>query len=436
MPPPSPQQHHKTARLPGSQLLSGGALLFLGASVVNLGNYLFNLALGRWLGPALFADVSLILTLFLVVTFVTMALQTAAARFVAASVADGDADQVAVLRQWLSRRAWVLGSLVMLVGVLGAPLLQDLFTMTSWWPFVLFALGMPFYFVQGVDRGVLQGQMRFGPLALSYQAEMWLRLVPGLAFVALGLAVNGAILALTISVVASWLVCRAALRAVARPARPLEVEQQRAVLVYLGPVVVALLGQVLIHNSDVVIVRRFFAAAEAGQYAALALIGRIVFFATWSVVTALFPMVAQRKQRGESHRHLLVLALVLVALVSGGITGVAWLVPETMILVLFGAAYVGVAPLVWLYAAATGLYALANVVVHYRLALDDARGGWLVLAAGLAQVGVLWLWHPGLYEVILVQVALMGLLLAVLLGWELWRRIGEDRLPEKGMTAS
>ena len=52
-------------RLPAHQLLTGSGLFFLSTLLVNAGNYSFNLLLGRLLGPALFADVSLIITLFL-----------------------------------------------------------------------------------------------------------------------------------------------------------------------------------------------------------------------------------------------------------------------------------------------------------------------------------------------------------------------------------
>ena len=84
---------------------------------------------------------------------------------------------------------------------------------------------------------------------------------------------------------------------------------------------VAQLGQILINNSDVLIVRHFFPAEAAGYYAALALTGRIVFFATWSVVTAMFPIVAQRHRRGEAHRSLLFVSLGVVLVSLAGHRG-------------------------------------------------------------------------------------------------------------------
>jgi len=59
-------------RAPG--LLTASALLLISTTLVNAGNYLFNVLLGRALGPAAFADVSVIVTLMLVLSFLTSAI--------------------------------------------------------------------------------------------------------------------------------------------------------------------------------------------------------------------------------------------------------------------------------------------------------------------------------------------------------------------------
>ena len=181
----------------------------------------------------------------------------------------------------------------------------------------------------------------------------------------------------------------------------------------------ALIGQILINNSDILIVKRFFLAEQAGHYAALALIGRVVFFATWSVVATLFPIVAQRQQRGESHRQLLWLSLGLVLAVSVVIIGASLIIPDFIVSVLFGEAYLSVAPLLWLYAVATLFYALSNVVVNYRLSLGSGGGSLFVVVGGVLQVVSLWVLHGTLFQVVVVQIALMGTLFVALLLWDL-----------------
>ena len=48
---------------------------------VNAGNYLYNLLLGRILGPSEFADAAILITLLLVLSFVGMTFQVTAAKY-------------------------------------------------------------------------------------------------------------------------------------------------------------------------------------------------------------------------------------------------------------------------------------------------------------------------------------------------------------------
>jgi O-antigen/teichoic acid export membrane protein len=122
---------------------------------------------------------------------------------------------------------------------------------------------------------------------------------------------------------------------------------------------------------------------------------------------------------------LLLASLGLVTAVSAAITGAAYLIPDAIIGVLFGAAYLPVAPMLWLYAAATALYALANVVINYRLSANNKLGSVFVVAAGIAQVAALWLFHATLRDVVLIQIAIMSCLLVATLAWDLWLWRGE-----------
>lgn len=400
-----------------SGLLSGSALLFASATLVNAGNYLLNLVLGRWLGPAAFADLSLIVTLFLVTSFVASGIQTPTARFAAIYAAEGDVQRVADLRRAMTRAAAVLGLGIAAVLMIGAPLWSRFFNTASWLPFAIFGAFVPFYILQAVDRGVLQGCTRFAWLAASYQSEMWSRAALSLACVALGWMVNGAVAALGLSFVVVWLIAGMVNRPL--PAgRPLERGERERVAKFATAVVVAQLGQILINNSDILIVRHFFPAEPAGQYAALALIGRLVFFATWSVVMAMFPLTAQQHRRGESHRTLLFLSLGMALPISLLLIAIAHFAPELTVQVLFGPAYLPIAPLLSAYAAATALYALANIIVNYHLAIGNSSVTYVVIAGGIAQVILLCAFHADLQQVVGVQVALMVAVLASVAGWD------------------
>ncbi len=411
----------KVKGLLSSKIASASALLMLSMTVVNAGNYVYNLIMGRWLGPSLFADLSLIVTMLLIVTFITAPIQMTTARYSAIYSAEGDLDTLASIRRFIWSIAAGFGLLLTVLFVAFAPLLQKFFHTQSAIPFIIFGTALPFSLMQGVERGVLQGQTRFKILAVSYQLEMWTRLLVSIGLVALGLSVSGAVIGISLSFFFTWLMARLAVRGLFTK-NTISKEVRAEIIVFAIPVLVSQAGQILINNSDVILVKRFYEAGQAGQYAALALIGRIVFFATWSVVTTMFPIVAQKQKMGEPHAHLLWLSLGIVMAVSAPIVLLTLFIPEGIVRILFGSQYLGIAPLLWLYALATSLYALANVIINYRLSLGKGRETRFAIAAGLAQVIGIILFHETLAQVVYVQVVVMAALFISLLLWNFVNR--------------
>ena len=404
----------KIKELLRSKFASASALLMLSMTVVNAGNYIYNLIMGRWLGPSLFADLSLIVTLLLVVTFLTAPIQMTSARYAAIHTADGDDKTLASLRRFIWFVALSLGLTLTAFFAVFAPALKNFFHTQSSLPFVIFGMALPFSMVQAVERGMLQGRTNFKILAISYQVEMWSRLLVSILLVALGLSVNGAVIGISLSFVFTWWVVRSAVTGL-ESREPVSKTVRMELLAFAAPVLVSQLGQILINNSDVILVKRFFETSDAGKYAALALIGRIVFFATWSVVTTMFPIVAQKQKMGEAHTHLLWISLGIVGGISLPVVLLTLFFPQWVITILFGEKYLSVANLLWLYALATSLYSMANVVINYRLSLGMGRETGFAIAAGFAQVLGIVFFHASLAQVVYVQVIVMAALFLALL---------------------
>ena len=95
------------------------------------------------------------------------------------------------------------------------------------------------------------------------------------------------------------------------------------------------------------------------------------------------------------------------------------LIPGPIVQILFGAEYLGIAGLLWRYAVATALFALANVLINYRLALGNRAGTIFALVAGILQVVTLLFFHTTLAQVVMIQIILMAGLLLLLFTWEL-----------------
>ncbi|MFN8623169.1 MAG: oligosaccharide flippase family protein [Chloroflexota bacterium] len=397
-----------------SGLWRGAGALVLATTAANLGNYLVNLFLGRWLGPAGFSEVSLLVTLVLLLSIATTTLSLVISRFTAIAVADGSDERVADLRRSASRAALVAGIVLGGLLAIGSGALASAFQLSSPMPLVVVGVSLPAFLLLGVDRGILQGQLRFERLGATYVVEMVVRLVASVALVVAGYAAIGAAVAIALSIAAAWTVGLGAGRGLPA-ARGIGRDGWRLLGAAAAGAIIGLLGQTLIANSDVLVVKGSFPPAEAGTYAAVALVGRAIFFATSSLSMVMFPIVAGRARRGEPHVQLLVAAVALVMGACAVATAICFAVPGLVLGVLFGDAYAGGSALLGLCALATSCFAGAALVATYRLSLGSAGGNALLLAAGVLQLIGLLTFRETLQQVVLVQVVIAaGLLVATI----------------------
>ena len=401
---------------PNKHFLKEGSILFVSTLVVNAGNYATNLMLGRWLGPTTFSEVSLLITLLLMVSFVALAFQLTAAKYVSELSADNQHKQIPVLLKWFEKWALIGGILLAVFTIIFSIFWQDFFQTHSSTPFIIFGFGLPLYLMMSLNRGVLQGQNSFRKLAITYQVEMWSRLVLSIVFVWLGFGVNGVAWGLTLSLAITFLISRVKL-------------EKESAITFQNPKIVQFFlvillyecSQILINNSDTILIKHYFSPIQAGLYAALALIGRIVYFGTWTVVTILFPTVIRLEKEGKSHLKYFFGGLSVVFIMAGLITLTAYLFPHEIVKILFGERYLSIAPLLWQYAIATGLFACANVFVYYHLSLERRTPVWITLVAGISQILLIVLFHEDFEQVIKIQIGLMTGLLLTLIGFQFYQ---------------
>lgn len=419
------------------ELLSGGTILGVAMVVANAGNYVLNLLLGRWLSPDQFADANLMVTLMLTLTSIALCLQLVAAHFVgvvdrhtgADRVADDAAYRSAALARTLRTAAWCVGLATALVLAGPAIFWQHIFHTASWVPFVVLGAGMPFYLVQAVGRGVMQGRLRFQPLAITFLIEMAVRVGLGVALVSTGLGVTGATIALSCSFVGTWFTVRLLSgREQIGPSSGVSAAQIRG---YAGSVSVLLVGQIIANNSDVLIAKAFFSTHAAGIYSAVALVGRAVFFLSWSVATVVFPAAAARHARGGATGSLMRGSLVAVSLIGAVCTLAAWTVGGSVLQVVLGPDYAGLSGPLAAYAGMTTLFAVANLVASHTLSLGKNNDAWLLLAGSLVQVVVLLVLagRHSIIHLILGQAVVMALLAVIMGGRVLLAPRGTSAVP-------
>lgn len=183
---------------------------------------------------------------------------------------------------------------------------------------------------------------------------------------------------------------------------------------------IALIGQMLITNSDFILVKNFFTPDDAGLYAAISVLGRIVYFGALPLTILLVPMISRRQALNQSTRPILILLVVGGIGICGLLIVLAALFASPVLTMLYGEAYAVAAGLLAPYALAASLYTLTNLVITYQLSLGAGREAMLPIIAGSAQIVLVFVFHESLMQVILIQIILMACLFIIVL----WRVLG------------
>ncbi len=377
-------------------------VFMLSAMIVNIGNYLYNLALGRLLGPEAFADAAILITFLLILSFMAMTLQLSVAKFTG-SFDEGKKEAfLNYCRKW----SLVIGAIVGLLIFLLATELQGWFNTESAGMFRIFGMGVPIYFLMSVNRGYFQGEQEFIKLSITYQGEMLSRLFLTLAFILMLPFQSSELVSLgiLISLIPGMLPFKKVKSKILPAINKEEISHLKKFVLVTA---FYELTQILINNGDILLVKHFFDSHAAGLYSSMALIGRGVYFVAWMFVMLLLPEVVKRHKEGRDTKKIFFKYLGMITVLVTGVVLLNLLFPEFIINILFGSAYTEVSRMLWKYALASALFALANVFVYYFLSLDRYLPVLVSGVFGVLQLAIIFFKHETLEMVVEAQIYVM-----------------------------
>ncbi|HLH34351.1 MAG TPA: hypothetical protein VKX41_06735 [Alloacidobacterium sp.] len=393
-----------------ARILSGSAVLLSGSGLATAINLVYNIAVARFLGPMGFGHATAVYTLLVLISAVTLSFQIVSAKMVAQQAShEGKSDAY----RDFHRGAWACGIFIALLLFLFQRAVADYLNLPTPVLVALIAIGAAFYVPLGSRRGYIQGAYGFRLLATNLVLEGAVRLGGSLLLMVLGMGVRGVIAANAAAVAVAYL---AAVPRLA-PAVPNRVRPYYAFRETLqGMVFFA--GQVLINNCDIVLVKHFFVPKSAGLYAAVAMVGRVIFAFSSAVVNTMFPLAAGTREEERKNHKLLTISLLLVLGIGSVLALGLRLAPAWIWTTFFGSGFGipgrhGFPYLLALYAVTTVIYSLSVVIITYEMSYKIANTSWVQLAfSGIVILGIC-KFHASLEQVILVQLVLMCALLLI-----------------------
>jgi len=391
-----------------ARILSGSVVLLVGSGLTTTINLGYNIVVARFLGPKGFGQATVVYTILTLISAVTLSIQLATAKLV---VQQGSSEGKAAVYKGFHRCAWGCGILIALVLVSFQKAIAVYLNLSGPSLVALLAIGAAFYVPLGCRRGYIQGIYGFRRLATNLVIEGAFRLGGSVLLMLAGFGVEGVIAANSAAVVIAYFT--------AAPARTAGIPNPlnfSSVFRETSQAMVFFSGQVLINNCDIVLVKHFFLAREAGIYAAVAMVGRVIFAFSSAVVNSMFPHVAGTRPEDRRDHRVIATSLLLV-LVSGACLGLCLrIAPAWIWTTFFGPGFeiagkYNLPYLLALYAITTIVFSLSVVIITFEMSYKIANTSWIQLAFSGVIIAAICRFHSSLREVILVQLILMSALL-------------------------
>ncbi|MBI3742488.1 MAG: oligosaccharide flippase family protein [Chloroflexi bacterium] len=405
-----------------------GFVLFAANSIGNGLQYVYHIFASRLLGPDEYGVFTSLLALSVIVAVPAGIAQMLITQYVASFQAREETEKITALVMdslgKLTGASFIAGAAMIAAS---APIAQFL-NVSSNLP-VIATAGL-FFFTGAITtfNATLQGLQRFYFLALLGIIAATVRVIFGLALIAAGLGVIGALGGSIIASVATATLAFIALRAHFRLPTRSHGLTMRAVSRYAVLVLGGMLALTVMTNIDLLIVKHFFTPAEAGYYSAATVLGKTILFFPGAIITLIFPKISRRFALGKNTADLARQSFVVMLGLCGFAALALYFFPAFAVRVLFGDQYDASIPLVGWYGFAMGLFALVQLLWTIYIAQEEGRFVILLLSVTSALALALWLLHANL----LMVIASLGLsALTILIVSEIW--LGGLGLVKHGM---
>lgn len=393
-------------------LFSGSAVMILGSSFASVLNYLYHFIMGKLLiDPSKYGELVVLISVMGLLGIIPSSFNLVIIKYISAAKNN---DEIKSLTKWFRNKTLQFELFFLFIILLISPFITSFLRINNSWYIFLVVFSFFFSVPAMVNRSVLQGLLRFKEMIFSVLAETIAKLLLGVIFVYIGFSVGGALLGIAFASFIGWYLSSSFLKMSIQ-----EVDSRlpnfKSIIGFTLPVIVQSLATTSLYTSDVILVKHFFTSYEAGIYAALSTLSKIIFFGTGPIGAVMFPLVSQRQSRGENYRKIFRYSLFATLALSLCLLIFYWFFPSFVITRLYTSSYLQAKDLLVWFSIFISLFTLSSLLVNYNLSLGKTRVVLFPLIAAISQIVIIWFNHQNLLTVIMISIGVTALLLLSML---------------------
>ncbi|MBI4137410.1 oligosaccharide flippase family protein [Candidatus Roizmanbacteria bacterium] len=397
-------------------IIKGASYVFIGSFAANVFNYFFHLITGRMLGPEQYSVVAALLSLSYVFGFPSLIISTVTTRKTAELAALKDFRAINGVLRFVFRGLTVFAVVMTILFMAFQETIAEFLKIEDSHLVVVLGASLIISYFSTVGLAALQGMLRFVSYAIVNAVSGLFKDLFALIAVVAGYGAGGVVWSLLVTSVATTIVTAVPLLDVVKtkPKNHLIKGTSIASTLWVSS---AFIGMGLMINMDVLIVKHYFLPLEAGLYAGLATMGKIVLFLSTPIATVLLPVSTQKHARGHSTVKELSLAMGAVILLSLFIITAFIVLPEFSIFLMYGKDYYAISPYLWAMGAYFLFYNICFTFIHYFISIKRYRILTAPLIIAVLQVGLLVIYHETFTQIITTLVV-TAFLLSFIFGYQ------------------
>jgi O-antigen/teichoic acid export membrane protein len=391
-----------------NNLAINSSIVFAGSMVSNVGSYLYHLVVGRILGPSGYGELSSLISLLYIFGVPTIVLQTVLVKYFSTCKASQSPGQAAYLFKKMTKTLLLI--LMPLFAVLCAcsPFIADFLNISGSrvviWVLLIFVIST----LTAVNTSVLQGFQLFIWYALLTAGGSIVKLVVSIPFAYQGVEMT--MIASFLIVAIFYIVYFVPMRFIFAVSDKRMDLTKKDVMKYTIPTFFTLLGMTALYSIDIVLVKHYVSAIDAGIYSSVAVLGKVIFYASSAIGTVLFPVLAERHAKGKDTFSIVRLSVLLVAGLSLFVTIIYAAFPKEVVHLLFGPSFDEASTYLGVFAVFITLYSIVNILVLACLAIERMYVYIFTCIASMLQILLIMFFHTSLLEVIYINIGITGLL--------------------------
>ena len=395
-----------------NSLIKSGIIILIASAIFNITNFFYHFLSARMLGPAEYSIVASLFSIAYLIAIISTTIQNTATKFTADFNAKKETDKIACFFRRGTNKLLIFSVPALILYLILSPFIAQ-FLKISVIPVLILSPLIILSILVPLNRGILQGLQKFKSLGANIVIEGAVKLISAFILIYIGLKASGAIAAVSIALAVAFILTFPSLNLKKSKKTAIKLESKE---IYKFTIIsfIALFLMTMIYSIDVFLVKHFFSADNAGQYAVLSLLGKIVFFGATAIGLVMFPKISGLKAE-KDRKAIFRKSMLFTFLISFVIVAVYFLFSNLIINIIFGSQYADIIPILGFFGIFMLFFSLAYICVLNKLATGKKRFIWNILAAVILEIILISIFHSSIEQIVTILISLNALLLISLI---------------------